>query len=189
MEIENSVFNGQYRLTGASGIYIVSFEEFSIVDGESLLAIDSGFLEYSESLDPNRTRRWRWTDAVFSHTRPEDSIDASIREVVLERTGDDEYRASFDATLSVDGKTFTVSTNSPLESVNGDRFYTRGQFEIDGTDDLFVLIDADGGDPDSALVSVTMDGSTEAQIRGWSEEFYIDCLTESWPFRPTIDCD
>ena len=76
-----------------------------------------------------------------------------------------------------------------MVSQNTDRYYTSGQFQISNADEFSILIDADGGDANSALITITFDGSTESQIRGWSDLFHVDCLSELWPFRPTIDCN
>jgi len=186
--VENGVFNGKYRSTGASGISIVGFDGFSIVQDDSHLVIERGLLEYRESLDPDRTRQWRWTDTVFSNTADENSFEATITELNLERTGDDEYHANIDAAVTIGGTIVTVSTNTPLTSQNGDRYYTSGQFQINSVDDFSISLDADGGDAESVLITVTVDGRTDSQIRSWSDEFYVDCLSELWPARPTIDC-
>jgi len=69
-------------------------------------------------------------------------------------------------------------------------FYTSGQFQIHKDEEFSILIDADGGDSDSALVLVTSNGNIQSQQRGWSDEFSVECLLNNSAFeRPAKNCN
>jgi len=128
---------------------------------------------------------WSWS-GNFSKISSEGSIDATINSLMIEQTDEASHRAEFDATMTIDGTIFDISTITPLEAQDGDSFYNIGQFQISAGEDFIILIDADGGDPDSALITITSEGSTTSQSRAWSDEFYVGCLGASSP--PAVDC-
>ena len=187
--IDDVLYNGRINTISASGIRSVVFEDYSITREDSQLDIERGAFSYIESLDFFNPSTWSWQTTTFSSVTADHSIDATINNLILERTGFDEHRAEFDASVMVDGAQIVVTTDTPLESQSGDSFYTSGQIRISNNDGFSILIDADGGDPDSALIAVTNDVSIESEIRAWSDSFQIDCLSEFFPFGPTVDCN
>jgi len=189
-DVQGALVNGQVRRVGASAISLVDFDEFSIVREDSQIVIERGSFNHSAGQDQNGFIRWDWANTVFSTNTAEGSVNAVINEVVLFKKDDvDAYSAEIDATITINGDLLSVSTDSPLESQDGDRYYTSGQILINNDEGFSILIDADGGDPNSALITVDSDGSTESQFRTWSESFFVECLTEGWPFEPTTNCD
>jgi len=101
--VSGITFNGNYRQAAALGIVIANFDNFTILENDGLLTIQSGNFSYVERADPERTSDWRWDDTVYSYDSMAGSLSATITSVLMQKTNIDAYRASFEAVVNLDG--------------------------------------------------------------------------------------